>query len=353
MRAVVLHGRRDVRLEEVAEPKPNTGELLLKITTAGICGTDAAFYEHGPEVLDKAFAPRCPVTLGHEFAGLVAAVGPEVTKFGIGDLVVSGASIACGECRPCRKGSTNMCLRNETAGIHRNGGLAEYCALPAWSCERADNRIGGDAAALAQPMAIAHHGIQRARLRAGERALVIGVGGVGAFATWAAAQLGADVTAVDLDPVRLEHARDLGASTTVLAGDAPLPELLTAVDPFDAIYEITGAASALVDALVVAERGTRVVVIGAQKQQATFDPARMAAQEIEVLGSAAHVRAVDLPAAIALLAARSEGWADLAPEALPLELVVEQGLVPLAERRAPQVKILVDPTAASVRPYRN
>jgi (R,R)-butanediol dehydrogenase/meso-butanediol dehydrogenase/diacetyl reductase len=351
MRAVVLHGAGDLRVEERPIPDYGPGDLLLKITTAGICGTDAAFYRLGADAQPKGAQVACPVVLGHEFAGTVVAAGADVTSFAVGDLAVSGASIACLRCAPCRAGNTNMCLENRTAGIHRDGGLAEYCAIPAWSCEPAGaHGISGDDAALAQPMSIAHHGVHRGRLRAGERALMIGVGGIGMFATWIAAQLGAEVTAVDLDAERLALAAGLGATTVQLEPGARLTDVLEP-GAFDVIYEVTGTSGALQDALALVGRGTRVVLIGVQKGELTFTPGLVTAHEIELLGSAAQIRGLDLPAAIALVAARSEGWADIAPTALPLEDVHEHGIVPIAERRAAQVKVLVDPAISEPRAY--
>lgn len=352
MKAIVLHGTGDLRVEERPIPAYGPEDLLLKITTAGICGTDAAFFRLGPDAQPTGAQPRCPVVLGHEFAGTVVATGANVTSFRLGDLAVSGASIACLRCGPCRAGNTNMCLQNRTAGIHLDGGLAEYCAIPAWSCEPAgEYGISGDDAALAQPMSIAHHGVHRGRLRPGERALIIGVGGIGMFATWVASQVGAHVTAVDLNADRLALASRLGASVTVkaMSGES-LSETLDAGD-YDVIYEVTGTPAALADAIALVGRGTRIVLIGVQKGALTLNPALVTAYEIELLGSAAQVRGLDLPAAIGLVAARSEGWADIAPIALPLDEVLEVGILPLVEHRATQVKILVDPGAKRQRPY--
>jgi (R,R)-butanediol dehydrogenase/meso-butanediol dehydrogenase/diacetyl reductase len=351
MRAVVLHAARDVRVEERPIPVPAADEVLLRVTAAGICGSDAFFYEMGPGSQDDSAITE-PIVLGHEFAGEVAEVGSAVTGLAPGDLVSSGAGVSCGTCAPCRKGKTNLCLRYSTAGIHQDGGLAEFCAVAAATCELAARHgVTGDDAALAQPMAIAHHSVHRGRIRSGERALIFGVGGIGMFATWVASQAGAEVTAVDLSAERLELAARVGAAHTHVLGDGARPAELMEAEPFDVIYEITGAAEPLKAAMALARRGTRVVMVGVQKSNYDLDARRMVVEELELITSAAHVRGVDLPAALALVGARKDGWADVAPKVLPLERVLPDGIIPLSEKRAPHIKTLIDPAVAQTRAY--
>jgi (R,R)-butanediol dehydrogenase/meso-butanediol dehydrogenase/diacetyl reductase len=350
MRAVVLHGAGDARLEERPVPTPSGDEVLLRITGAGICGTDAGFYTHGRE----AFGMEGPVVLGHEFGGVVEAVGPEVTRFSIGDQVASGGNVSCGECEPCRRGRTNLCDSYRTAGINFDGGLAEYCAVSEQTCEPAPaHGLHGDAVALSQPMAIAHHSVTTGKLGPGDEALIIGVGGVGLFATWIACQLGANVTAVDVEADRLALATKLGAARIVQPGTDGLYEELAdgGSARWDVIYEASGGAAPLADAIRLARKGTRLVLIGIQKQPLELNATRLIAEEIELAGSAAQVKSIDLPAAMDLLAARADGWADVAPTVLPLDRVIEDGLVALAERRAGAVKVLVDPRIEEARPY--
>jgi threonine dehydrogenase-like Zn-dependent dehydrogenase len=351
MRAVVLHGPADLRVEQRPVPRPARGELLLRVTAAGICGSDAFFYAKGAGTPDRPVAG--PLVLGHEFAGVVVDAGADVTGLAIGDEVASGAGVSCGACRPCRQGRTNLCLHYATAGIHLDGGLAEYCTVDAATCEpTAPHGVSGDDAALAQPMAIAHHSVHRGRLREGERALIFGVGGIGMFATWIAAQLGAHVTAIDLSAERLALAARLGAAQALAIADGELPAQLRDGEPFDVIYEITGAARPFAQAMQLARRGTRVVITGVQKSSYELFPTAMLVEELELIASSAHAFAPDLPAALDLVAARDHGWADIAPEVLPLERVLEDGILPLADGRAPHIKTLIDPQAAGVRAYR-
>lgn len=358
MRAVRIHGQGDLRLDVVPRPAAAPGEVVLRITGAGICGTDATLLRLGPAVVPDGMPARWPIVLGHEFAGEVVAVGDGVEQLRHGDVVACGAGVSCGACARCAEGATNLCERYTTAGVHRDGGLAEFCAVPAATCEpTAPHGVGGDAAALAQPMAVAEHAVAVARLAAGERALVLGAGGIGAFSIWAAASRGAELTVYERDASRLEIARALGARTALAADpERPPLEQLREHGPFDVVYEMTGAQGPLDAAVALVRPGGRIVAVGISGAPRPVDLDRVTTQEIALLGTMAHMRAVDLPRALDLLGARAAGWADVAPTALTLEQVVTGtglGFAGAGERGGlPPIKTLIDPGAGSSRAYR-
>jgi (R,R)-butanediol dehydrogenase / meso-butanediol dehydrogenase / diacetyl reductase len=344
MRAARFHGAGDVRVERVERPPdPGPGELLLRIAAAGICGSDALEYRAGPVLV----AHEGPLILGHEFAGEVVGVGPGVDGVREGALVACGAGMSCGDCPPCRAGRTNLCTSYSTLGFQRHGGLAEACLVPAAICVDA-GALPPDAAALAQPMAIAVHAARRGRVAEADVALIVGAGGIGAFLTFAAAQAGARVVVADLDARRLEIARALGASETVELDGRSTPGRFAP----DVIFEASGSAAALDQAIALAPRGGRVVAVGVQKSRPPVDMRRVTLDELELIGTVAHVCRDDLPEALRLLALRRDGWGDVAPQALPLERVVEDGLRPLADGSSPRIKTLVDPWAEGVRESR-
>jgi threonine dehydrogenase-like Zn-dependent dehydrogenase len=160
-----------------------------------------------------------PVVLGHEFVGVVASVGTDVENVRVGDRVVSGAGVSCGACRWCRLGRTNLCERYYTLGLHADGGLAELVTTPASICVPVPDGCDDVAAAIAQPLAVARHALDRGGARPGETLAVIGVGGIGGFviACGADARM-SPIIAVDVNERRLETASQLGASDVV---DAP------------------------------------------------------------------------------------------------------------------------------------
>jgi len=358
MKAAVQHGRRDVRIEEVPQPEIGPGELLVRTAIAGICGTDAHEYAHGPNMFPIAnkhpvSGHQGPMIPGHEFSGFVEKVGPDVTGFRVGDLIVSGAGISCGDCKWCVSQRTNLCAMYFTIGLHRDGALAEYVNVPASTCVKAnDYGLDPDVAALGQPMSIAVHAYRRSRLQTGETAVIIGAGGIGAFLTFVVAQAGGWLLTTDVDASRLEIAQKLGATAVVdPRQQGAMAEFQQ--DPMEfvnVIFEVSGTESGMALALDLATRGTRIVLVGLHSAPYSLDLRDISLREIEIIGTNAHVVAVDLPEALRLLSLRSEGWADVAPEVLSLSDLISHGLEPLADRQSVRIKTLIDPWAQVTRP---
>lgn len=353
--AARYYGSQDVRVEEVPD---QTGELApdglrLRVATAGICGSDAAEFTRGPLLAAVGLEPHPvsghtgPVTLGHEFSGIVEAVGEAVEGFAPGMLVSCGAGVSCGGCGPCRARRTNLCESYATIGLHWHGGLAQHCTVPAATCRDAGAYgLTADAAALAQPMSIALHALRRGRPAAGERVLVIGAGGIGAFLVYLAAREGCEVVVADRSEERLGLAREMGATETIaVAADEPLR-----VHPAPLlVFEVSGSAAGLESAFRIVPPGSRIVAVGLQSGPVPLDWRWLTLSEIELIGTVAHVCATDLPDSLAAIADRAEGWSAIAPEVLPLRRLVEDGLRPLSEGRPAHVKTLIDPWIAETR----
>ncbi len=359
MRAAVYHGARDIRIEEIGVPEPGPGELLLEVHAAGICGTDASEWDHGPMMFPVSERNQWsghagPMVPGHEFGGRVVDRGPGVEGFPDGTLVASGAGVSCGSCGPCRAVITNFCERYFTVGLQRNGALAQYVAVPAGVClDVGELGLDDDGAALVQPMSIALHSLRRGEPDRGDSVVVIGIGGVGAFLVYAAARSGLRVLAADLDPERLRIAAALGASLTLQVDpDEPLAGQLASAlgGRAAAAYEVTGVPSVLNAALdVVAPRG-RVVAIGLGAAPVPVDVRSLTLRELCLVGTNAHVFAADFADAARLVASRAAGWSDVAPVALPLDRVVADGLRPMVDRKPERIKTLVDPWTTTIRP---
>ena len=358
MRAAVYHGAGDIRIEDVPVPIPGPGELLLEVRSAGICGTDALEWDRGP-ILTPVDQPHAasghhgPTILGHEFGGRVAGLGSEVDGFGVGDLVACVAGISCGACAACVAGTSNFCESYFTLGIDRHGGLARYVIACSAACLEV-GRLGldDDRAALVQPMSVALHALRQGNLRPGDTAVVLGVGGVGAFLVYAAAQLGADVLAVDLDPARLAVAERLGAAVLRAEPDSsPASGVVgSTAGPVTAVYEVTGAPDVLAAALEMVRPRGRVVRVGLGPHPVPIDMRRITLGEIRLVGTRAQVFEADFADAASLIASRPQGWSDVAPIALPLDRLVPDGLLPMAKGRPERIKTLIDPWATAVRP---
>jgi (R,R)-butanediol dehydrogenase / meso-butanediol dehydrogenase / diacetyl reductase len=348
VKAAVFHGRRDVRIESVPEPvAPRGDEVLLEVIRAAICGTDASEWDHGP------FLCKPGVVLGHEFVGRVVAFGQDVTGFRVGDRVVSGAGISCGHCPWCRRGRTNLCAEYQTLGLQLDGGLAEYVRSPASICHLVPDSCTDDAAAMAQPLAVALHALSRVRETPEENVAVIGVGGIGSLVVAGVSPRanGGRLVAIDIDPDRLATASALGATEVADANGHSLKELLLELSDgvgFDIVIEASGAERAPAEALSGTRRGGRVLLVGLHAAPRTLDLSDTILREIDVVTSVAHVCDTDIPQALDLLAQNDLAAVTMA-RTIPLDALVEEGLGPIAEGRA-AAKILVTPSPAEVVP---
>ena len=341
MRAAVFRGPRDVRIENVPDPdEPDAGEVVLEILRAAICGTDASEWDHGPVLC------RPGVVLGHEFVGRVLRVGANVTDVRVGDRVVSGAGISCGSCFWCRRGRTNLCAQYRTLGLQVDGGLAEYVTSPASICRHVPDACDDDAAAMTQPLAVALHALSRVAQRSDESVAVIGAGGIGSFIIAGASRRAVEgrVVAIDIDAERLATASALGANETADATGLDLAKLLLELSEgvgFDVVIEASGAPHAPSAAIAGARRGGRVLLVGLHGAPREIDLTQTIVREIDIVTTVAHVCDSDIPAALELLAGSDVAAVTAGPR-ISLDALVEDGLRPLAERRAPG-KILVNP----------
>jgi (R,R)-butanediol dehydrogenase / meso-butanediol dehydrogenase / diacetyl reductase len=344
MRAAVFHGAGDVRIEDRADPAtPAAGEVAIAVLRASVCGTDAAEYAHGPVLVP---AQAGPLVLGHEFVGRVVGTGPGVTEPPIGRRVVCGAGVSCGRCSRCAEGRTNLCLSYYTVGLQADGGLAERVVVPAATCASVPDACSDDAAALAQPMAVAVHALDRGAVAPDAALVVHGAGGIGAFAVAAAvARGGHDIIAVDVDPHRLATARRLGACETIDARSTdPVARVreLTDGSGADVVIEASGAPAGPQRCIEMTRPGGRVVLLGLQKAPVALDLLALTLREIDVVPTVAHVCATDLPEALEILADGTVADA-VVDRVIALEALVPAGLEPIAAGRV-RGKVLVDPS---------
>lgn len=345
MPAAVLHDVGDLRLEYKPVPEPGPGEVLIRVSVCGVCGSDAT--EFGRHLA----LAQPPVALGHEFTGVVEKLGDGVEGLPVGAAVVCGAGISCGECTRCREGRTNLCRSYSTIGFHHDGGLAGYVVAPAGIVMDVTSAgLTADTLALAQPMAIAVHAVRRSGLRAGQDAVIVGIGGIGAFLTIAAAATGARVLVVDLNQERLELAARLGAFAGLRAGTTSLPERIDELGmDIDVFFEVSGSGPGLTSVIEAARPGSTIVPVGIQRDEPAVPLGAWTLGEYTIVGTVAHVFATDFPEAVRILGTR-EDWSDIAGEVLPLSRVAADALTPLVEGRTTQIKSLVDPWAVGARP---
>jgi propanol-preferring alcohol dehydrogenase len=210
-----------VELQDVPVPQPGEGDVLVQVRAAGICHSDA-HYRAG-----SSRAGPLPLVLGHEVAGVVEAIGASVTSVRPGDRVCLHYLIACGRCAECNRGNEQFCATGSMLGHYRDGGWAEYVAVPARNAVRLPDEIPFEhGAALMCSGATSFHALRRSRLRKGETIAIFGIGGLGMAAVQLARASGAaDVFAIDIDEGKLKRAAELGAIPVDAGKVDPVSEL--------------------------------------------------------------------------------------------------------------------------------
>jgi (R,R)-butanediol dehydrogenase / meso-butanediol dehydrogenase / diacetyl reductase len=344
MRAAVYHGAGDVRIEAASEPgEPGPGEVLIAPSMAAICGTDASEYAHGPHMIPlhqphPGSGHVGPLILGHEFVGRVEALGDGVDGLAVGDRVVSGAGVSCGECAWCQAGRTNLCATYYTLGLSAPGGLADQVISPASILVGVPDEVNDVGAAMAQPLAVAIHALDRGGVGPGLTVAVLGIGGIGGFLIGAASTRGPKrLIAVDVDPNKLALAGALGADEAVDARSTDVTAaILEATDGegADVVIEASGVPSNPSTAIHATKRGGRVVIVGLQADPPPVDIFDAALREVDLIATVAHICDSNLPESLDVLA-KTEIAGEVLGEVVPMTRLVEDAIAPLAEGRAP------------------
>ena len=267
MRAAVGNEEHGLEVVDVPDPSPGAGELVLRVTACGICGSDLKLVK----------SASAGMVMGHEFCGTVVAVGSDAPGgWREGDAVTALPAIGCGHCLACLAGDPVRCASVGLVGVGGPpGAYAEYVRVGARETLRLPDGLAPEAGALVEPLAVGLHAVNRAGLFPGARVLVLGAGPIGlAIVAWARLLGAGDVVASDLAAPRRDAATRIGASSAVEPGDDAL------AGPFDVVFECVGAPGML-DACVaaVAHRGT-VVVVGVCMQPDPFRPLLAVMKEV-------------------------------------------------------------------------
>jgi 2-desacetyl-2-hydroxyethyl bacteriochlorophyllide A dehydrogenase len=316
MPAAVLKGPGRVEVEEVPVPAIGPGDVLVAIDLCGICGTDLHM------ILEGWATPGS--WQGHEWTGTVAAVGPEVTGWTVGDAVVGGPPVRCGACAMCRADHPSLCAQRDTPGMEpTQGAFASYKLATAGELIAVPPGLHARAAALAEPLAVAIHAVEQGLHDPSERVLVMGAGPIGALCIAFLRAVGvADVTCAEPGPARQALATAVGATRVVHPDDLIVPDIahpgVIVDDAVDVVLECSGRAVAMQAGLAQLVRRGRLVLVGSGIQPPRFDPNRIILNEVVITGSCEYGHD-SYAKALALLAAGT----------LPLDDLVEPGDVPL------------------------
>jgi propanol-preferring alcohol dehydrogenase len=292
MKAMVLREyNQPLRLEDVAMPTIEAGELLVRVKACGVCASNLKY------VKEPADCIKLPHILGHEPAGEVMEVGPDVHGFAQGDRVCIYIFVTCRACVYCTTGQENNCLQQQRLGHELPGAYAEYLKVPAWNTFKIPEGISfEEAGGIADAMVTSYHAVrEKAQVSVGEDVAVMGVGGLGSNAVQLARLAGCRVIAIDITPRKLEFARRLGADETINAQTEEVPErirTMTKGKGVEVFFDYVGTRDSMKAGLHSVRRGGKIVLVGHEPghdfQAKTFQELIM--EEVQLIGSHASTR---------------------------------------------------------------
>ncbi len=271
MQAIVKAQRAPgLTVSTVPKPVAGPGEVLIRVRHAGVCGTDLHIADWDAWAQGRI---KPPLVVGHEFAGEVAALGPGVTEFQVGQLVTAEGHIICGHCQACRTGNGHICKNTRIIGVDRDGAFAEFIAMPATNVMTLDG-IPTEIGAIMDPMGNAFHTVLTADIP-GSTVFIVGCGPIGCFAVGIARAAGAaKVIASDVNPNRLALAKKMGAHVLVNAATDDVVRTVlaeTGGEGVDVVCEMSGVPAALHQAFATIRMGGRVQLLGLPKGEVSVD----------------------------------------------------------------------------------
>ena len=324
MRAARYHGVRDIRIEELPDPTPQAGEVLVRVAHNGICGSDLHEYYSAPTFIPTEPHPltgaHVPVVLGHEFSGTVVEVGDGVDSGLVGTNAALRPSYRCGTCAACQRGLHNICRKLAFHGLSGNGGgLAELTTLPANMVHPLPDEVSLELGALVEPMAVGHAAVRRVPLADDDLALIVGAGPIGIGLWFALKAMGHErVLVSETSPERRAAMTALGAKNMVDPRSASLADAVNDLSDGDGAavaFDAAGVGAAITDTVpVLAPRGS-IVVVGIHEKPFDFNPTSLLLQEVSIVGSLIY-SSDDYDATITNMAAghyETTGWVEHIP----------------------------------------
>jgi (R,R)-butanediol dehydrogenase/meso-butanediol dehydrogenase/diacetyl reductase len=349
MRAAVYHGNHKLDVEDVPEPTTGDGQVKIRVSRNGICGTDLHEYYDGPIFISPSdphplTGRSMPVVIGHEFSGVVTEIGAGVSDVHEGDNVTIEPIYRCGKCRPCRDGTYNLCQSIGFHGLMADGGMAEYTVVPRDQVHHLPDSVSLEMGALVEPMSVAYHAATLAEVNDQSRALIYGAGPIGIGLWFALRGMGlTEIDVVEPSAIRRASIEALGARTLdpTTQDVAGLVAEATNGDGVDAAFDAAGVAAAVESATTCLGERRPLISVAIYDKPLLVPLINLVLKERRIQGTLCYT-ADDYRAVIALMSRGhydTTGWVDT----IPLSGVVEQGFEELRAGR--RMKLLVDPTA--------
>lgn len=296
MKAIKLEKPYDIKKIEIEMPKPKEGEALIKVKSAGICGSDIGAYRGLNNLVTY------PRIIGHEIAGEVVSIPENTKEIQVGDRVIVDPYLYCGHCYPCSIGRTNCCDDLKVLGVHVEGGMAEYFCHPAEMLVKVPQDMEWKYIPMAEPLTIALHGIHRAGLKEGEHIAIIGAGTIGLMAALASISYGAVPILIDVVQERLDAAKKMGVPFVINSASENVKELIleyTNGRKAEVVMEASGANQAILMTLDLVVNAGRIVFTGWPKNPTLFPTDLITKKEVDIRG--ARTSAGEFEEAVAMI----------------------------------------------------
>lgn len=314
MKAGLYLGEKHVEAGVLEKPGIKDNEALIKVSYAGICGTDMMIYS------GKHPRAKAPLAMGHEFSGVIEDIKGE-SSFKVGDRIVVEPTISCGHCVACKSGNSHVCDTLGLIGIDWHGGFAEYVTVPLHRLHKVPDTLSDAHAALAEPVAVGIHTIRRSNVKVGDTVAILGAGPIGLIVGLAAKLAGAGKIFIsDISPFRLGKARELGFTTVDAKENDVVQVVKEATNGVgaDVVFEVAGTNITTQQMIDVCRTHGQIVVVSVFKQKPIVDLASMHFRELSLNTTRCYSTA-DFATAVNMMATGQIDVAPLISHQLPLD----------------------------------
>lgn len=336
VKAGVYLNEKHIDIQDIDKPTPEIGEALIKVSAAGICGTDMMIY------YGKHPRAQSPLVMGHEFSGVIEALNGE-THWKLGQRVVIEPTISCGKCTACVAGDTHVCVTLKLIGIDTNGGFATHVSVPYHRLHAIPDTLSDTHAALTEPVAVAVHTVRRSNVKVGDTVVVLGAGPIGLLVAQIAQLAGATKIFIsDISPYRLETARQLGFQTvdSTIVDVVEVVKKATNGEGAAVVFEVAGNQVTAKQMIDVCRTSGQIVIVSVYKNPPTVDFAAMHFRELSLTTTRCYYH-TDFIAAIDLMASGKIALSSLISHELPLDQLNEGFL--LMKNPESALKIIIHP----------
>jgi (R,R)-butanediol dehydrogenase / meso-butanediol dehydrogenase / diacetyl reductase len=343
MQALRTYGGKDLRYEKVMEPHVSPGQIKVRISLAGICGSDLHEYATGPSLISR---DNLPLIIGHEFVGEVVELGEGVNGFSIGERVTGEGCWFCGECYYCKKSKYNLCLHHKFTGNNINGCMAGYLVAPYYTFYKVPNSLSDEAGVLIEPLAVALHAVRLGNVSIGSTVGIVGDGTIGFCVLLAAKAAGASrVFIVVKHPGRGGRALAMGATAAIDPKNGDLEQQIKGLTDglgVDISFDCAGRPDTPQISANLTGRGGTTVIVGAFNQISSFYFERLMCDEKTIVGSPLYINEASM--ATDLLVDRRIDplhLTSLVTSKVPLKNAVKMGFEKLMNNKDNEIKVLL------------